>query len=178
MAPVRLLDVELAEALPPIRPDAEKGAYPRARVLVRLHGHPLGSVDLDLPSGEVDAAALADRIWEALGPKILTHLEEDQIPAVSSLTEAGLGSTGMPPCLRRSLGHAESVTVVVPTRDRPERLAACVESILNVDYPSSSLEVLVVDNAPAAVVPRIVRLLRIDLPHHLPGVTSKRWLIP
>jgi len=178
MAPVRLLDVELAEALPPIRPDAEKGAYPRARVLVRLHGHPLGSVDLDLPSGEVDAAALADRIWEALGPKILTHLEEDRIPAVSSLTEAGLGSTGMPPCLRRSLGHAESVTVVVPTRDRPERLAACVESILNVDYPSSSLEVLVVDNAPAAVVPRIVRLLRIDLPHHLPGVTSKRWLIP
>jgi GT2 family glycosyltransferase len=59
------------------------------------------------------------------------------------------------------------VTVVIPTRDRPQRLRSCLESILDADYPSSSLEVIVVDNAPTG--PATKELLE-DRFGHLPNV--------
>jgi cellulose synthase/poly-beta-1,6-N-acetylglucosamine synthase-like glycosyltransferase len=40
------------------------------------------------------------------------------------------------------------VTVIVPTRERPELLSACVESILESDYPDDGFELVVVDNRP------------------------------
>ncbi|QIN80488.1 mycofactocin system glycosyltransferase [Rubrobacter marinus] len=40
-----------------------------------------------------------------------------------------------------------SVTVVVPSRDRPTETRACAESLLALDYPADGLEVLVVDDA-------------------------------
>jgi O-antigen biosynthesis protein len=40
------------------------------------------------------------------------------------------------------------VSVVVPTRDRPDDLRRCLESILRSTYPRDSLELLVIDNAP------------------------------
>jgi len=51
----------------------------------------------------------------------------------------GLGTaarTGLPSC-----------TVVVPTRDRPEMLADCLESIARSDYPRDRFEVIVVDDS-------------------------------
>ena len=39
--------------------------------------------------------------------------------------------------------------MVIPTRDRPEPLARCVESVLACDYPRERFEVIVADNAPA-----------------------------
>jgi glycosyltransferase involved in cell wall biosynthesis len=39
-----------------------------------------------------------------------------------------------------------SVSVVVPTLDRPRRLACCLEALASLDYPAPRLEVLVVDD--------------------------------
>lgn len=40
-----------------------------------------------------------------------------------------------------------TVTVVVPSRDRPSETRACVESLLALDYPPDLLEIIVVDDA-------------------------------
>jgi GT2 family glycosyltransferase len=46
------------------------------------------------------------------------------------------------------LDEATPVTIVVATRDRPEALARCLDSLLAQDHPA--FEILVVDNAPSA----------------------------
>src|SRR2546421_3699457 len=65
--PARVFDVELSEPLPlidsPVRPDGSR--YGGALVLIRLHGQPLGTLELDLSGGgarppPVGPAALAD----------------------------------------------------------------------------------------------------------------------
>ena len=63
---------------------------------------------------------------------------------------------------------ASDVTIVIPTRDRPERLAACLEAIADLDPPPGG--VVVVDSASrdggavAAVVGEHGRLVRCPLP--------------
>ena len=55
-----------------------------------------------------------------------------------------------PPCSRerlRLLTDPPPITVVIPTRDRPERLRRCLVSIEAVEYPSPRVTVIVVDNA-------------------------------
>ena len=56
-------------------------------------------------------------------------------------------------------------SVIVPTRDRPERLRACLESLSRLDYPRDRLEVIVVDDGSAAPLERVIALFRdtIDL---------------
>ena len=55
-----------------------------------------------------------------------------------------------PPCARersRLLTDPPPITVVIPTKDRPERLRRCLASIEAVEYPSPRVTVIVVDNA-------------------------------
>jgi cellulose synthase/poly-beta-1,6-N-acetylglucosamine synthase-like glycosyltransferase len=69
---------------------------------------------------------------------------------------------------------APFVTVIIPTRERPDLLTASVQSILASDYPADRYEVVVVDNRPetqateraleALVESGAVRYTRCDLP--------------
>lgn len=54
----------------------------------------------------------------------------------------------------RRVGGADPVSVVICTRDRPESLAACLDSIARLDHPDH--EVIVVDNAPTSDATRRV----------------------
>ncbi|HEX2323939.1 MAG TPA: hypothetical protein VHQ00_01000, partial [Chloroflexota bacterium] len=128
--PIRLLEVELSRPLPPARlVEEETGRrYARAQALVRLHGCPLGFVELTPPGGAggaggaVSPAGYAHLIWAALGPQILAHLREDSLPAVSGIGAEGLPLDGPAPgALARQafLREAPFVSVVVATRDRP-----------------------------------------------------------
>src|SRR5512132_2797760 len=84
--PVRLLDVELAEGLPPIPPGDEGGRrYPRARSLVRLHGRALGVVELAVGEGGLSSSEHAAFVWSSLGREIASHLERDGLPSVGTL---------------------------------------------------------------------------------------------
>jgi GT2 family glycosyltransferase len=149
LAPVRLLEVEVGAPLPAIEPAAAPGGAPyrQARALVRLHGRPLGLVDLTLEDGRLAPAALAGRTWAALAGPVRRHLAADGVaPPPAGLPAAGLGAG---PCRSApSLDRAPHASVVVATRDRPEALVACVERLLGLAYPS--YELLVVDNAPAS----------------------------
>ena len=58
-------------------------------------------------------------------------------------------------------------SVIVPTRDRPEHLEACLEALTRVDFPPDGLEVIVSDdgsiNPPTAIVARFADRLRVRL---------------
>jgi GT2 family glycosyltransferase len=145
VGPVELIELELAQRLPSLAPEL---GLQGTEVLVRLHGRPLGIVEIGTLAAGMGAEELASRIWAELGDAITTHLEADGL-AVPLDVIAGLPAPDDACCIaerRAFLERAPFVTVVVATRDRPAHLAACLESILSLEYPS--FEVLVVDNAP------------------------------
>ncbi|HEX5505872.1 MAG TPA: glycosyltransferase [Thermomicrobiales bacterium] len=149
--PVRVLQVDLAQPLPaiPAADPATGRCYGRALALARLHGAPLGLVELALGEDGLCAAAVARRIWAALGAEIAAHLRADGLPPVDGLPPAGLGDGGSPCCLAeraRALAAAPLMSVVIATRDRPDQLDACLRALLAVEHPA--YEVVVVDNAP------------------------------
>jgi glycosyltransferase involved in cell wall biosynthesis len=151
LGPIQLLEVETSEPLGPIEPRMS-GAdvpYTSALCLVRLHGTPLGLVPLALGPDGLGAGACARDIWRLLGGEINAHLRADGLPAATRLTPAGLAASSAPGCLGRRadlLADAPTISVVIATRDRPETLRRCLESVLVADYPSP-FEVFVVDNA-------------------------------
>jgi GT2 family glycosyltransferase len=155
----RVLSVDLDARLPAaIEATAGPGApFGRASILVRLHTRPLGFVELDLRDGPVPAERLATVIDETLGEAIGRHLAADGLPgdwralAAATARAGGAGSAAGPEprCLTgrtAALRNAPSVSVVIPTVDRPEALRACLDAVLAQSLPS--FDVIVVDNAP------------------------------
>ncbi len=176
--PVRVVEVELSApvpAIPATRPDME-AAYGGALVVARLHGEPIGQLTLDLPPRGLDADATARVLQARLAGAIHAHLRGDGETTTPALGSAGLSADGRPPCVeerdRFLAGDPPSVSVIVPTRERPERLRRCLDSILAAAYPGERREVIVVDNAPSSDVTRAlletsfpsVRYLREDAP--------------
>jgi glycosyltransferase involved in cell wall biosynthesis len=150
--PIRLLQIELDQPFAELSGfvSATSPTYHRARALVRLHTQPIGIVELALPSGGLSAQDCASQIWQALHDEIRDHLKRDGLPEVDRLTEAGLASLAAPQCLEereRLLADAPFVSIVVPTRDRCDRIATCLRLLLALDYPN--YEIIVVDNAPS-----------------------------
>jgi GT2 family glycosyltransferase len=99
-------------------------------VLVRLHGRPLGIIEVEPLEEELERHVLEARIIDELGEKIL-------------------GEPVLGDCLRERRSFFERApfaTVVIATRERPELLEACLDSVLALDYPH--FEILVVDNMP------------------------------
>jgi O-antigen biosynthesis protein len=150
--PIRVLSVDVAGPLPAALESPMTGGPPfgRASVLVRVHGRPLGFVDVDLGSGAVSVERLAVAIDAEFGRAIRGHLAADGLPA--DWREAGRASKPTlddPPCLaarNEALAGAPPVSVVVPTVDRPNALRACLEGLLAQSLPT--FEIVVVDNAP------------------------------
>lgn len=145
--PIRLLDIEISEPLPAVEAAVvalDGTRYRRAQALVRLHGRPLGTVDLDLDGGVLGPSEVAAQIWRAHGAAILAHRARDGDNSITALPAQGLG-TG--PCREvLPLPDPPLASVVVATRDRPDAAVACVDRLLGLTYPR--YEILVVDNAP------------------------------
>ncbi len=150
-APVRIVEVEIGQPLPTITAiDEQMGqCYQRVRCLVRLHTQPLGMVEFQLNESGVSASDYASHIWHHLRAEINEHLHHDGLPLVTGLDVAGLSSPGTPQCIEereRFFANAPFVSIIVPTRDRPERIPSCLRSLLSLNYPH--YEVILVDNAP------------------------------
>ncbi len=152
--PTQIVEVELSESVPDLQaaqaPDGSP--YRRANVFVRLHGEPLGWVDVPLASGEgLKSSDLAAAIWPEVIDRVRSHLESDGEEAPTMLPPTGLGISGEPACLRERrefLETAPKISVLIPSRERPDRLRRCLDSVLACEYPNELVTVLVVDNAP------------------------------
>lgn len=125
----------------------------RARCLVRLHGVPLGEVEVPLSNGICRAETLREAALRDLaGPITRQHLlnllgaagpaAEQPAEQADWTLSAALNAPPAPPVAALAL---PSLTVAVCTRDRPEDLARCLEALLRLDYPD--LDLLVVENA-------------------------------
>lgn len=112
------------------------------RVLVRLHGEPLGYVSLPVSA---ERTALRERCEQRarddFGPAIVAHLLAEGISWSGGDIPAAAST-----CPMRSTAE-ELVSIVIATRDRADHLSHCLESLADLDYPN--LEFLVVDNGPS-----------------------------
>lgn len=152
-APVQLEDVEIGAKLPELRPGTGVSGttYGSAFCTVRLHGHPLGVVEVDLPPHGLAPALLAEKIEATLAAPINVHLEADGISR-QPLDADGIAGPERPACIAAIDGFLERapfVSVVIPTRDRPALAVEAVESVLASHYPQDRYEVILVDNQPA-----------------------------
>ena len=81
--PLQIEQRELSEALPGIVPREGPGGrpYAAARVLVRLHSRPLGTVDLPIPADEL-ALRSAIEVEFGSGPRSPRSAEDSAQPAL------------------------------------------------------------------------------------------------
>jgi glycosyltransferase involved in cell wall biosynthesis len=153
-APMRMDDVEIGAPLPALPSPSREGQTPFASslCLVRLHGKPLGLIQVDLPPRGLSPDELAARINDELAVEVARHLRDDGLPP-SELGAGGIASPEQPRCVvahEEILGRAPTVSVVICTRNRPDSVRTTIRSILSCRYPAERLEVLVVDNASEA----------------------------
>jgi len=148
-APVRIEDIEIAAPLQDVARGATADGVPfeSCFCLVRLHGRPLGTIELRLPSEGIAAEELAMRIRLELGEEIAAHLRADGLPPVA-LTAAGIPGPDVPACAKAREGvlrDAPRISIVIVTRGRPDQVRQTVRSILSCRYPGDRQETIVVD---------------------------------
>jgi GT2 family glycosyltransferase len=134
-------DPHIVAILPPT------DVYRSVRVLVRLHGEPLGYLSEPTAPDEVDVVGLALRARTDFAQRIEDHLAAELGEAATAVA-TGTGHLPAPGdgCPNRVPGD-ELVSVVVCTRNRSDILAACLDRLAALTYPA--LEIVVVDNAPS-----------------------------
>ncbi len=153
LAPARIVEIELGQPQSTVSSFDDKTGqhYQRAFCLVRLHTQPIGVVELQLGESGARAEEYCQHIWHTLNAKINEHLHQDGLPPITGLDTAGVASPGTPRCLeerKRFFVDAPFVSVIVPTRNRPEQLQACLRTLLALHYPR--YEVIVIDNVPSS----------------------------
>lgn len=61
------------------------------------------------------------------------------------------------------LSHYPSVSVIIPVRNRPEKIAACLDSLGQIDYPLGRTEIIVVDDASEDRTPEVASRYPVNL---------------
>jgi GT2 family glycosyltransferase len=117
------------------------------RVLVRLHGEPLGYVSLPRTGTPADGGRIRAAAWREFATALEAHLaaENARIPTESERPTWQPGAA--PPACPNRVDADDLFSVVVCTRNRSASLTACLDRLAAVDYPA--VEFLIVDNAPA-----------------------------
>ncbi len=134
-----------APALPEFPRTADGRLHQDARILIRIHGEPVGYVERALDGGRVElSAVLADagQFREAVD----AHLRDEgrSAPADLATTPVAVAGCRLAPVAAR---NAPLVSVIVCTRNRPDTLRTCLRSLVALTHPR--LDVVVVDNAPS-----------------------------
>jgi O-antigen biosynthesis protein len=138
--PRAILEIELEDLS--FRWKGEEGTLQRERalVLVRLHSHPIGVMDVSL-SGQ-DMGHVFDEASEQFSTEIAQHRNQDE--ALTTLDEHGVSNS----CVANRndfRNGAPSVSVVLATKNRPVLAKRCLESIYQSEYPN--FDVVVVDSS-------------------------------
>jgi GT2 family glycosyltransferase len=116
-----------------------------ARVLVRMHGAPLGYVGVPLHPEDTLPRRVRTAAESGLAESLSRHLNGHRRADNGGRSADWASQVTCPKAFRRSPGAG--VSIVICTRDRPAGLQECLRSIQQVTY--APLEVLVVDNSPS-----------------------------
>lgn len=143
--PIHVTSVEIGAPLNDLtaQNDPRLAGCGLAWVLVRLHGQPLGMVQVNVRADTIRAEDLTQVIWHNLAGQINAYLAERNLTAVNELGVSGLSVQSS--LLANPLQEEPFVSIVIATRDRVDSLRECIQSIRALDY--SNYEIVVVDNA-------------------------------
>jgi O-antigen biosynthesis protein len=138
--PIAVRSIDLAQA---IRPITGLSGYSRVRVFVSQGQHLLGEVDVwNRGADSVSARRLTDEIAARFAPLLFQHELKWQLLR---------GEPATPPL------PVTTVSIIVPTCDRPEDLHRCLAS-LTAQRTRHQLEIVVVNNRPSTgTVATVVR---------------------
>ena len=150
--PTFVCDYELSA---PFDERSDLHRFDAARVLLRLHGRPLGQTRIPIVNGRIDVESLRRRIVRNHSPYFASLLAQRAI--ATGVLPSRIDSADLLVPTVNGPASTPSVTVAVCTRERPDDLERCLAALCDVDYPG--LDVVVIDNAPsteatAAVVRR------------------------
>jgi glycosyltransferase involved in cell wall biosynthesis len=152
-SPIRMMDVELTEPLPAVPYDEQ---HRRAWVLGRLHTEPVGVCMVHLAQEGLTPYQLGALLWQEFRAPVTERFAAAGLPPPRPFTGAGLEAdpATWPFLLRRDavLAAAPLISVIVPTRGRPERRQTWLDCLSRQEYPR--FEIVVVDNAPISDVVR------------------------
>jgi GT2 family glycosyltransferase len=137
IAPCLCLDIDVSKPIPDIPPPSSTCPARTVWILVRVFDEAIGTLVLSLPSDGLESQAVSSRITQSLGSEIELRTQQKE--------QSKTGMAQFQLTRREVLKHAPPMTVVIPTHERPDRLYACLKSLLQLEYPNYS--VLVVDNA-------------------------------
>lgn len=139
---ILVVETELSEQ-EDSEPNWSTDGYQAVVVVGRFHGEVIGQERVVLTDGCRTRTEVEEYARGQLSAQIEEHLRADEEVAMTSVPAE-------PSCVlarRAALAEAPPLTVVIPTRDRPDRLRRCLSSLLQGSYPGDRLTVLVVDNA-------------------------------
>jgi glycosyltransferase involved in cell wall biosynthesis len=128
--------------------------YTAMRILVRRYGELVGVVRLPNREHRVGTLQLRDAMVDQLKLRLLRRKQGESLDALRANAQNALERHYLPESERVSertarLPDAVSVSVVVPTYDRPHDLRECLSS-LTMQATGRSFEIVVVDNHPAS----------------------------
>ena len=140
--PTFVCDYELSE---PFEERSDLQRFADARVLLRLHGRPLGHTRVPIVNGRVDLESLERRIIRDYSARFGSLFAERAI--ATGVLPSDLDPERLLRAESNRRASTPTVTVAVCTRNRTDDLAQCLAALRHVDYPN--LDIVVVDNAPA-----------------------------
>ncbi|GAA0535465.1 hypothetical protein GCM10010172_15880 [Paractinoplanes ferrugineus] len=117
------------------------------RVLVRLHGEPLGYLTLGRTGTDRDAAAIREAAWAEYADFLVEHLTAEGTAVPEVAERDGWHPPVQPASCPNRVEATDLVSVVVCTRNRSESLPDCLDRLAAVTYPN--VEFIIVDNAPS-----------------------------
>jgi len=133
----RIIEIEVTEPLPTISLSNKDTGM--ALILRRKH-RPIGFLMEPLSANsQITPENLAQLIAKEAGAKMLQETIREELTALEHQQEdAKTWRDAFP-----------SLTVAICTKDRPENLARCLQSLLNLQVSALKWEILVIDNAPS-----------------------------
>lgn len=140
---VGVLELEHAESVVGVSGSLQS-CHHDARILVFIHGAPLGYVSIPAHPTESLASRALDAANLSLADALAIHAE---CSAQAEDEEVRAGWKTVMSCPRNfPTSSLSGITVVVCTRNRPEQLSKCLAALRKIDY--DPIEILIVDNAP------------------------------
>ena len=138
-----------------LRPDARYHRLSKGRSVLVL-GFPLRTAFIH-PTWRPVLALLADGRWVPLG-RLIAAVPRIGAQSLSLMlnTLVRKGYVEQRGCPLLEARDCPAASVIIPVRNRPGEIKACLESLLRLDYPAAKLEIIVVDDASTDPTPEIV----------------------
>ena len=162
----------------PITDLGDVSGYRSTRIHVRLGDAHIGRIRIANGGRPISRARVMDELASQLGGELLRSARSE-LHVAQALDVLGSAIQELaPPRDDEAPRTHRSVTIVVATRDRPDDLALCLESLLSsISTSRHDVDVIVVDNNPASglttpVIERFPGIAVVDQP--IAGLSSAR----